>query len=89
MKGIHCIPLNLTGLISLFYGARVNYCPEQWLLIHNRVSKTDHNIRFHVFFPQVIGDKKASVTTARLHHEKGLHDLRKLEEALGNSNQTD
>lgn len=38
---------------------------------------------------KVIGDKKASVTTARLHHEKGLHDLRKLEEALGNSNQTD
>ena len=69
--------------MSLFYGARVNYCPEQWLLIHNRVSKTDFYIRLHVYFPQVIGDKKASVTTARLHHEKGLHDLRKLEKVLG------
>ena len=66
------------GLISFFYGARANYCPQQWSLIHNRASKTDYNIRFHVCFPQVIGD-----TTARLHHEKGLHDLRKLEEALG------
>ncbi|XP_027047840.1 uncharacterized protein LOC113675454 isoform X1 [Pocillopora damicornis] len=32
---------------------------------------------------KVIGDKKASVTTARLHHEKGLHDLRKLEKVVG------
>ena len=71
------------GLISFVYEARVNYCPKQWSLIHNRASKTDFYIRFHVYFPQVIGDKKASVTTARLHHEKGLHDLRKLEKVLG------
>ncbi|CAH3031109.1 unnamed protein product, partial [Pocillopora meandrina] len=32
---------------------------------------------------KVIGDKNASVTTARLHHEKGRHDLRKLEKVLG------
>ena len=71
------------GLISFVYEARVNYCPKQWSLIHNRATKPDFNIRFHVYFPQVIGDKKASVTTARLHHEKGLHDLRKLEKELG------
>ena len=71
------------GLISFVYEARVNYCPKQWSLIHNRASKTDFNIRFHVYFPQVIGDKKASETTALLHHEKGLHDLRKLEKVVG------
>ncbi|XP_058959851.2 uncharacterized protein [Pocillopora verrucosa] len=32
---------------------------------------------------KVIGDKKASETTALLHHEKGLHDLRKLEKVVG------
>ena len=71
------------GLISFVYEARVNYCPKQWSLIHNRASKSGFNIRFHVYFPQVIGDKKASETTALLHHEKGLHDLRKLEKVLG------